>query len=281
MAAAKNVYALMLALVIVLSGCFGNTAPDTDGQSNTVSNIAPLIEIGNHAATGGTATYSSATGELIGFSEWNVSIYRAVADLDGTIVSSGWDFDLDGTIDHSSTALQSVDNLSIPAAHWTNASTVVEGADALIATIAFIATDDSGETTGELLTISNDEIFDFSWLGTTTRNSYTADDAAASTSSATDDVLMSVRWQHAEDDLDWAFVVIRLSVGDSTFDCSTAGGDDCTIGQDGNDDALWETGEFLTLSESGADIANGATTISLYVTYRGTAVAGDDSVSVS
>ncbi|HJM41638.1 MAG TPA: hypothetical protein QF514_05385, partial [Candidatus Thalassarchaeaceae archaeon] len=98
MTAAKNVYALMLALVIVLSGCFGNTAPDTDGQSNTVSNIAPLIEIGNHAATGGTATYSSATGELIGFSEWNVSIYRAVADLDGTIVSSGWDFDLDGTI---------------------------------------------------------------------------------------------------------------------------------------------------------------------------------------
>ncbi|HJM41449.1 MAG TPA: archaellin/type IV pilin N-terminal domain-containing protein [Candidatus Thalassarchaeaceae archaeon] len=114
-----------------------------------------------------------------------------------------------------------------------------------------------------------------------TRNSYTADDAAASTSSATDDVLMSVRWQHAEDDLNWAFVVMKLSVGDSNFDCNTAGDDDCTIGQDGNDDALWETGEFLTLSESGADIANGATTISLYVTYRGTAVAGDDSVSVS
>ena len=32
MTAAKNVYALMLALVIVLSGCFGNTANDTDAQ---------------------------------------------------------------------------------------------------------------------------------------------------------------------------------------------------------------------------------------------------------
>ena len=32
MTAAKNVYALMLALVIVLSGCFGNTADDTDAQ---------------------------------------------------------------------------------------------------------------------------------------------------------------------------------------------------------------------------------------------------------
>ena len=115
-----------------------------------------------------------------------------------------------------------------------------------------------------------------------TRNSYTADDAAASTSGATDDTLMSVRWQHAEDDLNWAFVVMKLSVGDSTYDCSTAGDQECSIAQDGNDDALWETGEFLTLSESGENIAGAsATTIDLYVTYRGTAVAGDDSVTVS
>jgi hypothetical protein len=94
---------------------------------------------------------------------------------------------------------------------------------------------------------------------------------------------MSVRWQHAEDDLNWAFVVIRLSVGDSTYDCSTAGDQECSIAQDGNDDALWETGEFLTLSESGSDIADGVggTTIDLYVTYRGTIIAGDTSVTVS
>ena len=114
-----------------------------------------------------------------------------------------------------------------------------------------------------------------------TRNSYTADDADASTSAGTEDVLISVRWQHAEDDLNWAFVVMKLSVGDSTYDCSTAGDQECSIAQDGNDDALWETGEFLTLSESGSDIASGATTIDMYVTYRGTAVAGEDTVQVS
>ena len=41
MTAAKNVYALMLALVIVLSGCFGNTADDadaTDDGSTTIVN---------------------------------------------------------------------------------------------------------------------------------------------------------------------------------------------------------------------------------------------------
>ena len=114
-----------------------------------------------------------------------------------------------------------------------------------------------------------------------TRNSYIAEDATAQTDAGTDNALINMRWQHAEDDLNWAFVVMKLSVGDSTYDCSTAGDQECSIAQDGNDDALWETGEFLTLSESGSDIANGATTIDLYVTYRGTAVAGDDSVSVS
>jgi len=114
-----------------------------------------------------------------------------------------------------------------------------------------------------------------------TRNSYTADDAAAMTDNGDDNALISMRWQHAEDDLNWAFIVMKLSVGDSTYDCSTDGSEECSIGQDGSDDAVWETGEFLILSESGTDIADGATTIDLYVTYRGTAVAGSDSVTVS
>ena len=114
-----------------------------------------------------------------------------------------------------------------------------------------------------------------------TRNSYTADDASASTSSATDDALISVRWVHAEDDLNWAFVVIRLSVGDNTYDCSTDGSEECSIGQDGSDDSVWETGEFLILSESGSDIADGSTTIDMYVTYRGSVVAGSDDVTVA
>ena len=74
---------------------------------------------------------------------------------------------------------------------------------------------------------------------------------------------------------------MKLSVGDNTYDCSTDGSEECSIGQDGSDDSVWETGEFLILSESGTDIADGATTIDMYVTYRGTAVAGSDDVSVA
>ena len=117
-----------------------------------------------------------------------------------------------------------------------------------------------------------------------TRNSYTAVDADASASSADDDTLMRISWQHAEDDLNWAFVVMKLTVGDESYDCSTdaaTNGDECLIGQDGGDVALWEKGEFLTLSENDADIASGTTEISMYVTYKGTAVAGSSSVTVA
>ncbi|MEE2758501.1 MAG: hypothetical protein VYA86_00800 [Candidatus Thermoplasmatota archaeon] len=275
----KNLYVFMLSLVIVLSGCFGNTTPEADGQSNN-SNMEPLIEIGQHVTTGGTPHYSSTTGELLGFSEWNVTVYRAVADLDGNIVDSGWDFDLDGVIDHVSNSFQALDNLSIPSTHWTNTSSLsVDWTDGQIATIAFIATDDDGSTSAELLTVANE--WDFSWVGTTTQNRYTATDASAQTSAADDDTLMRITWQHAEDDLNWADVVLRLTVGDMTFDCSTGDSEECSIGQDGGDDALWETGEFLTLSENGSDIANGPTDIGIYITYRGAIIDGTSDVSVA
>ena len=113
-----------------------------------------------------------------------------------------------------------------------------------------------------------------------TRNSYTADDAYESTSWNSDDELISVRWQHAEDDLNWAFVVMKLSIGDNTYDCATDASQECTIGQDGYDDSLWETGEFLILSESGTNICSSTCSISIYVTYKGTAVAGNEQVWV-
>ena len=117
-----------------------------------------------------------------------------------------------------------------------------------------------------------------------TRNSYTATDASASVSAADDDTLMRITWQHAEDDLNWAFVVFRLSVGDNTYYCDRPGYEDyeeCIIAQDGFDDALWETEEFLILSENGYDIASSTTDIQIYVTYRGVQISGTSAVTVA
>ncbi|MEE2811929.1 MAG: hypothetical protein VX627_02730 [Candidatus Thermoplasmatota archaeon] len=113
-----------------------------------------------------------------------------------------------------------------------------------------------------------------------TRNSYAASDASASTSSGTDDVLMRLYWDYAEDDLNWAFVTMRLWVGDESYNCGI-GNEPCLISQDGSDDSMWETSEFLTLSESGYDICSSYCDIDIYVTYRGIAVSGTSTVSVA
>ncbi len=74
---------------------------------------------------------------------------------------------------------------------------------------------------------------------------------------------------------------MKLTVYDMSYDCSTGDDTDCKITQDGADPALWEKGEFLTLSENGENIAEGTTTIDMYVTFRGTAVAGSSDVVVA
>jgi len=61
----------------------------------------------------------------------------------------------------------------------------------------------------------------------------------------------------------------------------TGADDDCQITQDGSEDALWELSEFITLSENGADIASETTDISIYVSYKGTAVAGTSQITVA
>ena len=114
-----------------------------------------------------------------------------------------------------------------------------------------------------------------------TRNSYNAADADASMTANGGDTMMKIQWQHAEDDLNWAFVTIKVTVGDNSWDCGADASSDCVIGQDGSDDSVWETSEFLTLSEGDDGICDGSCTIDLYVTYRGTQVAGTDSVTVA
>jgi len=113
-----------------------------------------------------------------------------------------------------------------------------------------------------------------------TRNHYFADDAAAETTSGTNDVLIRLGWSMAEDDLNWAFVSIKLSVDDNTYDCETGTSQECIIAEDDADQA-WGTSEFITLSENGHNIADGATNIDLYITYRGIPIDGDASVVIS
>jgi len=112
------------------------------------------------------------------------------------------------------------------------------------------------------------------------RSIYRASDTASSPTDDGDDILISIRWDEAYEDLEWESVVMKLEVGDTLYAC-TITGEDCIISQDGDNDNLWETNEFLTISENNVDIVGSSgAVVNLYITYRSTLISGSDSVYV-
>jgi hypothetical protein len=292
-------------MFIDLTGETGSTgAAGQDGTTPTlIRNLAPLISISPAKNVEGTAVYSTSNGTFIGYSGYNFTIFRTVRDLDGTIANSGWDIDLDGTIDQVSTGSMSIDSLSIPETTWVHANSIIgTSVDSryMIATIAFIAVDDDGAAAAELHSILIDivsfgDAIDVAELAgdgeldqegseePNTWNTYTADDAA---DDATDwnrsDTLIKLQMT-GSDDLAWSFVKITISVGDNVYTCSVSAGDDCSITQSaGSNDNAWEPGEYIFLHEGGAEICSTqGCFVDISVTYNGRTVSGDSVVVVN
>ena len=113
-----------------------------------------------------------------------------------------------------------------------------------------------------------------------TENVFRATDSAATSTESTNDTLFVISWTEAYDDLYWGDVSMKLQVGDTVYECTTEG-DDCLISQDGDDDIIWQTNEFLTISENDVYIVGSSgASIDLYISYRGTPLSGSNLVYV-
>ena len=112
------------------------------------------------------------------------------------------------------------------------------------------------------------------------RSMYRATDTSSSPTDDSDDVLISIRWIEAHEDLHWDSITMKLEVDDSVYDC-TVTGSDCLISQDGSDDNLWQTNEFLTLIENGVDIVSSSgTNVEIHIFYHGDQISGTSEVLV-
>ena len=293
-------------MFIDLTGESGATGtPGQNGSSTSIAkNMAPLVSVSKAQGIGGTPVYSSTDGSFIGYSDYNFSIFRTMVDLDGDIMSAGWDFNLDGTIDQISTDASSVDLLSIPDSNWVMANTIPGSVNLpnqfLMTTFAFIAIDDDGAATAELHTVLFDSYefgdeLDTSEVASghinggpsgpfTTLNTYTSTDAddAANDATGADDTLIRMQMT-GSDDLAWSFVSITLIVGDNIYTCSVTAGDDCVITQSaGSNDNAWEPGEYIFLSEDAAEICSAqGCEVGISVIYAGYTVAGSTSQTVN
>ncbi len=114
-----------------------------------------------------------------------------------------------------------------------------------------------------------------------TLNSFTAQDAYADTTTATDDTLLRLQMS-GKDTLSWTFIKIQLSVGDTVHRCGVGANDACSISQQGGDNGnAWEPAEYVFLSENGVDICDDATCdVAISITYNGVNVAGQPSVLI-
>ncbi|MBS72569.1 MAG: hypothetical protein CMO20_06450 [Thermoplasmata archaeon] len=266
----RSLYVLVLGLLFVLSGCFGLSSDSSaDDDSSNENNLAPVVTaswMGDSTPTFGSINPG-----------WNVTVYHAMTDWDGSITNAGWDINLDGTIDYPIYSAQGLTTIFIPENSVVNSSLTGP-----MTSILFGALDDDGAwSSSPLITLRLSSLPSIN-LGN--YNTYTAEDAADDANDATgsDDTLIKMQMT-GSDTLAWSFVDITLSVGDNYYTCSVAAGDDCVISQQaGDNDNAWEPGEYIFLSEADAEICSSSgCMVDISVTSSGNTVAGDGAVAVN
>ena len=263
----RYAYISVLGLLIVLSGCFGSGVfDDAEGQTDDddddeVQNLAPVVTafwLGDSSLTPGTAINPG----------WNVTVYHAMTDWDGSISDAGWDIDLDGTIDYQISSSQGLTTIFIPETIVVNS--LLTGS---MTSIVFGALDDDGAwSSSPLITLT---FLTSPSSGSSTLNTYTSEDANADATAGADTL---IRMQMTgSDDFSWELLQVTLSVGDNIYTCSVTGTDQCDISQQaGDNENAWEPGEYLFLSEGTAEICSAqGCDVGISVTYDGYTVAGD------
>ena len=290
----RLLYTSVLACLLILSGCFGaatiydaesQTTPDTSGETpattaETSSNSAPEVTAIQASSADAINMYNSSTGAFESVTGYWVHLYSAMIDIDGVINSSGWDINLDGTIDYSVTTAKAFTNVTIPFSEWL----AIPDDDELITTIAFIAIDNDGGSGIELVTLIAEEHYDSNQQDSPDLYQYRASNHNDNPSAATSDNLMVLEFMQAPADLNWANIDVQITGADGVpHTCKTDTSTDCTITQYGSDDTFWEKSEVLHLSENGADLCTGGQCtfdIKITDTRSGTTLTGTTSVIV-
>jgi hypothetical protein len=258
---------------LVLVGCFGASDGTVSAEESDELNSAPVLDA--------TSLFQEV---VCTNTSCSIDVYHAAVDPDGDSFDLGWDLDLDGVIDTQLNTNRGIETIQIPTGYFVSAITdqyvessqgVCENSLAIvtettytvtsqITTIALLAEDSNGATSGYLHTVTGEEtmtntslsiIVSCESLDVFTWNS---NDASGSMSDNTTDALIEVTMASGSA-LDWSRVAIIISVdGGTPQACSDDAAASCTYTtfESGNYQA-WEAGEGITISENGQDLCSG------------------------
>ena len=266
----RNLNILILAFLLILTGCFGladdavsgdaegqtNSNDGTDETSNTGTNNPPFISdnslLNSMEVTfaGDFFTQNQTTNEeeLMGY---YYNLYHAVIDIDGDNITSGWDIDLDGMIDNFTTSASGFTTVFVPIEYFENVTlSSLYDFDIAVATVAFIAQDEHGLGSAIFVDVlgTDDFMYDDDDDGSQlVLYTFSGQDAPGSDGT----VIMTM---DTGSDLGWASIVIKASVDGAASStvpmCDHTTSANCWSSTDTDDTAAWNVGEAITVDTS-------------------------------
>ena len=259
----RNLNIIILAFLLILTGCFGladdsvsgdaegqtNTNDGTGATTNTGTNNPPFISdsslLNSMEATfaGDFLIQNQTTNEeeLLGY---YYNLYHAVIDIDGDNITAGWDIDLDGMIDNFTTSASGFTTIFVPIEHFENMTlNPIYEFDIAVATVAFIAQDEHGLGSAMFVEVLGTDDFmydDDISEGQLVLYTFSGQDAPGNDGA----VIMTMT---SGSDLGWASITIKASVDGAASvtvpACDSTTTENCYTTTDTDDTAQWNVGE--------------------------------------
>ena len=264
----RNLNILILAFLLILTGCFGladdsvsgdaegqtNTDDGTGATTNTITNNPPFISDNSflnsmEVTFAGDFFMQNQTTNAEQLMGYYYNLYHAVIDIDGDNIIAGWDIDLDGMIDNFTTSSSGFTTIFVPIEYFeTLLSGSLYGFDTAVATVAFIAQDEHG--LGSVMfvdVLGTDDLIhddDDENQGSLVLYTFSGQDAPGSDGA----VIMTM---DSGSDLGWASITIKASVDGAASStvpmCDDTTTENCWSSTDSDDTAAWNVGEAITV----------------------------------
>ncbi len=238
MSPTRTINVVTLSLILLLAGCFGlGDSAEADSNDDYEPNAAPVISLEQPF---------SQNSPICDGNFCNITMYHAVVDPDGDLLTKGWDYDLDGIIDFEVQENRGLNDLSIPISNMLNLSYDY------YTSIAFIAIDSEDFASAELVNLGAG-VFVYSSTGP---YFFYDRDASGTLGETTNDALVHIQLTSG-DSLNWATLRVSIVVdGGASNICDADEGDAaCVFMTDG--ETTWDVAEEITIKENGQDLCNG------------------------
>jgi len=293
-----QIFVLLLVVLLPMSGCFdGGTAgvgevegaqddggenPPSAGTSTAVAtpNLPPVISVETMGSLANVEGLDCTT------TAFEIEVRHAMTDWDGSIISAGWDINLDGIIDYPTNASEGYMMVEIPMNNMVARTALSSYSNSIEnnyreQSIVFGAQDDDGAwTSSELIKLSKTISYTNTNTGVETSYldlepcndfsdvtdyNFSVTDHADFVSTGNRDYLVEITRTNGQNGIDWSRISIYIDgdnegreecgVVENYYNrCRIYSGTGLTNSSVGT---LWESGETITISEWDDNLHNG------------------------